>query len=246
MIEYYGVSDTGLHRNNNQDSYLLVSNEYGDFLALVCDGIGGANAGDVASKEVVDYFEKIFKTSGPFNSLTHFKNYMESELYNANKHLFELANSNSEYYGMGTTLTGIAISKFGILCFNAGDSRTYGLKDKKLYRLTKDHSLVNQLLDNGEITLEESINHPKKHYLVKAVGVWEKVEFDIIEVKPMNYYMLCSDGLCGYVSDNEITYIMDNLEFDTCQKKAIALKDIALSKGGYDNITVVVVKYENS
>lgn len=242
MIDYYSVTDKGLHRLNNQDSYLTITNESGDFLALVCDGIGGAKAGDVASKESVNYLEKVFKTSGPFNSLKHAKNYIENELINANKHVFNLANSNIDYYGMGTTVTGILVTSFGILTINAGDSRTYGLKDKKLIRLTNDHTLVNQMIENGEITYEESLTHPKKHYLVRAVGVWDNIEFDINEVDKMDYFMICSDGLCGYVSDEEIDYVMDSLEFDTCKKKAIALKDLALNKGGFDNITVIVVK----
>lgn len=246
MIDYYSVTDKGLHRLNNQDSYLTIKNDYGDFLAVVCDGIGGAKAGDVASKETVKYLEKVFKTSGPFNSLKHAKNYIENELINVNKYIFNLANSNEDYYGMGTTVTGILITSFGVLSLNAGDSRTYGLKDKKLTCLTKDHTLINQMIENGEITKEESINHPKRHFLIRAVGVWESVEFDVNEVPVMDYYMICSDGLCGYVDDSEIIYVLDSLEYDTCKKKAEALKNMALNKGGYDNITIIVLKYENS
>lgn len=246
MIDYYCVTDKGLHRTTNQDSYLTIFNDYGDFLAVVCDGIGGSNAGDIASKETCKYLENVFKTSGPFNSIKHASNYLKSGLVNANKHVFTLGNSKKEYYGMGTTVSGILITSFGILTLNAGDSRTYSFNNKKLTRLTKDHTLVNQLLENGEITYEESINHPKKHYLIRAVGVWDNVEFDINEVINNDYFLICSDGLSGYVSDEEITYIMNSLEFDSCKKKAEALKDIALVKGGYDNITVIVVKYENS
>lgn len=242
MIESYSVTDIGLHRSQNQDSYLTLTNDYGDFLAVVCDGIGGAKAGDIASKETIEYLKKVFLTSGPFNSLKHAKNYIENELINANKYLYNLANSKNEYYGMGTTVTGILITSFGVLVLNAGDSRTYGLKNKKLIQLTKDHTLINQMIENGEITKEESINHPKKHYLIRAVGVWDSVEFDVNEVEKQDYYLMCSDGLCGYVSDEDITYVMDSLEFDTCKKKAEALKDLALSKGGLDNITVIVVK----
>lgn len=242
MIDFYCVTDKGLHRLDNQDSYLTISNDSGDFLALVCDGIGGAKAGDVASKETVKYLEKVFKTSGPFNSLTHAKNYIENELINVNMFIYNLANSNKNYYGMGTTVTGILITSFGVLSINAGDSRTYGLKDKRLVRLTKDHTLVNQMIESGEITYEESLSHPKKHYLIRAVGVWDSVEFDINEIDKMDYYLICSDGLCGYVEDDDIDYVMDSLEFDTCKKKAEALKDMAINKGGFDNVTVVVVK----
>lgn len=242
MIDFYSITDIGLYRTSNQDSYLTLSNDYGDFLAVVCDGIGGAKAGDVASKETINYLKKVFKTSGPFNSLKHASNYIESELINANKYVYNLANSNPDYFGMGTTVTGILITSFGTLSINAGDSRTYGLLNKKLIRLTKDHTLVNQLLENGDISYEESLNHPKKHYLIRAVGVWEDIDFDIKKIDNYEYYLICSDGLCGYVDDNELLYVMDSLEFDTCKKKAIALKDFALSKGGFDNITIIIVK----
>ena len=241
MIEYYGLSDVGLHRANNQDSYLTIFNSDGDFLAIVCDGIGGAKAGDVASKTVVDYFKDHFGNSS-FNSLEEANNYILHELKMANREVYALSISNPNYSGMGTTLTGVLITKFGTLSLNAGDSRTYGMLDKKLFHLTKDHTLVNQMIDNGEITYDESLTHPKRHYLVKAVGVWNDIVFDVHRVKNMDYYLICSDGLCGYCSDDEIVYIMDSLEFDTCEKKANELNRLALSKGGYDNTTVIVVK----
>ena len=195
MIEYCGVSDVGLHRKKNEDSYMATFNNDGDFLALVCDGIGGAKAGDVASKMVTDYFLSEFKSSS-FDSLEMASDYLLKHLEIINKLVFDLSISKDEYFGMGTTLSGVLITKFGILSINVGDSRTYGFLDKKIFRLTNDHTLVNQMLQNGEISYKESINHPKRHYLVRAIGVFESVEFDIHKVKDMDYFMICSDGLC--------------------------------------------------
>lgn len=241
MIEYCGVSDVGLHRKKNEDSYMATFNNDGDFLALVCDGIGGAKAGDVASKMVTDYFLSEFKSSS-FDSLEMASDYLLKHLEIINKLVFDLSISKDEYFGMGTTLSGVLITKFGILSINVGDSRTYGFLDKKIFRLTNDHTLVNQMLQNGEISYKESINHPKRHYLVRAIGVFESVEFDIHKVKDMDYFMICSDGLCGYVSDEEIIRIMNSYEYNSCKDRANALLDFALLKGGYDNISVIVIK----
>ena len=242
MISYFGKTDIGLHRQTNQDSYLAIQNKYGDFLGLVCDGIGGARAGDVASGETVKYFEKSFKKSGPFTSLDDVRNYISYHLKKANQRIYDLSVSHKEFDGMGTTLTGIIITNFGILSINIGDSRVYGFLDRKSFRLTNDHTLVNKMLQNGEITYEESINHPQKHYLVRAIGVWNEVECDIHEVKDMDYFVLCSDGLCGYVDDDEINGVVYHSNETTCEGKCQDLINLALLKGGYDNVTVVVVK----
>lgn len=242
MTEYYAISDVGLKRPENQDSYLTIENRYGDFLGVVCDGIGGAQAGDVASGEAVKYLSEVFGDSGPFHTIEEAKEYLNKQLTLANKRVYDLARKNASLKGMGTTVTGIFISKCGILTFNAGDSRVYGVLDKKLFRLTTDHTLVNQMLEKGEITIEESIDHPMKHYLVRAVGIAAKVEFDIHPIKDMDLYLLCSDGLCGYVSDDEMLEILNDDNYDTCHKKCDELLKLALLKGGYDNITVVVAR----
>ena len=242
MIEYYAMSDVGLKRPINQDSYLTITNKYGDFLGAVCDGIGGANAGDVASGELVKFLASEFVESNEFKDKQKAKEYLNDKLTLANKRIYDLANKNVELKGMGTTVTGILLNDKMVISFNAGDSRVYGFVDHKIFRLTVDHSLVNQMLAKGEITYEESLNHPMKHYLVRAVGILSKVEFDIHSVKKMDYYLICSDGLCGYVSDEEILAIMDDDKLDSCKKKCEKLVELALLKGGYDNISVIVVK----
>ncbi len=244
MIDFYCISDTGLHRSCNQDSYVTCTNKNGDFLALVADGIGGGRAGDVASQKTVQYIDKYFNSLS-FNSLDDAKEKITVLLKNANKYVFDLSMSNVDYFGMGTTLTGILITAYGCLSINVGDSRTYGIVDKKLFRLTNDHTYVNQMLEKGEITYKESLTHPKRHYLTRAVGVFDDVEFDIHKVKDMDMFLLCSDGLCGYMQDNEIMNILDSLEYDSLKKKGDALIDKALKKGGFDNVTVVLVAYEN-
>lgn len=238
---YSCISDIGLIREKNQDSYLVIQNEYGDLLAIVADGIGGGKAGEVASGETIKYFNEIFKESGPFDSLQQAIDFLNYHIEKVNKKVYEMSLTNENYYGMGTTVTGIMITSKGNLSLNVGDSRVYGFLDNKLFKLTTDHTLVNQMLEKGQITYEESINHPKRHYLVKAIGIFDYMKGDVHKVKDMDYYLVCSDGLHGYVDEDEIINIINN-ENKTIEDKVIELKDIALLKGGYDNITVVLIK----
>ena len=240
-MDYYCITDIGLLREKNQDSYLALYNEHGDFLALVADGIGGGKAGEVASGETIKYFEFAFKDSGPFSTLEDVISYLNFHISMVNKHIHDLSLKYKEYEGMGTTLTGIMITQHGTVSINCGDSRVYGFIDDLVVHLTKDHTLVNQMLENGEISFTESINHPKRHYLVKAIGVYNEVEADVHKVKKMDYYLICSDGLHSYVNDKEIQQIVVD-QNRSVQEKTEDLKDLALLKGGYDNVTAILVK----
>lgn len=239
-MEYYGLTDQGLVRSKNQDSYIAISNRYGDFLFVVADGIGGGKAGEVASEETTKYFEKIFKDCGPFSNLRDAQEFLEYHLKKCNSYVFNMSLSDDKYSGMGTTITGAMITKHGILSLNCGDSRVYGFLDNKIFRLTDDHTLVNQMLKKGQITIEEAINHPKRHYLVKAIGIFQTVKCDVHRVKDMDYYLICSDGLHSYVSDEEISNIV--ISNKTVEEKANELKDLALLKGGFDNITLILAR----
>ena len=240
-MDYFCITDTGLVREKNQDSYIAISNSYGDFLVLVADGIGGGKAGEVASGETIKYFDDNFKKSGPFERVEDAINYMSYHIGCANRHVHELSSRYEEYAGMGTTLTGVLMTKHGTISINCGDSRVYGFIDDLCIHLTSDHTLVNQMLEKGQITYEESLNHPKKHYLVKAIGIYPVCSADVHKVKDMEYYLVCSDGLHSYVSDDEITKIVTD-PWKTVSQKTIELKDLALLKGGYDNVTIVLVK----
>ncbi|MBQ6493815.1 MAG: serine/threonine-protein phosphatase [Erysipelotrichaceae bacterium] len=240
-MDYYCITDTGLLRDKNQDSYIAITNTYGDFLVLVADGIGGGNAGEVASGEVIKYFDEVFKESGPFASIEDVINYLNYHVSAANKRVYDYSVKYREYKGMGTTLTGVLLTANGTVSINCGDSRVYGFIDEMMVQLTVDHTLVNQMLEKGQITYEESINHPKKHYLVKAVGIFDKCSADIHKVKDMDYYLVCSDGLHAYVDEEQIAKIVLDKE-KTVRQKVEDLKDLALLSGGYDNITVVLIE----
>ena len=239
-MKYSSLTDIGLHRKKNQDSYCSIKNEYGDFLAIVCDGIGGGKAGDVASGETVKYFINEFKKSGPFSSLDDAISYMKNKITIINENVYKLSNKYNEFKGMGTTLTGVLMTSFGTLCINIGDSRVYGFKNKNIYHLTKDHTLVNDMLDNGEITYSQASNHPKKHYLVKALGVLNTVEADIYKIEDFDYLLICSDGLHNMVDETDLIHIVTTKRY-VIEKKCSELIKLALVNGGYDNITVIVI-----
>lgn len=240
-MEFACVTDVGLVRDKNQDSYIAINNNYGDFLLLVADGIGGGKAGEVASGELIKYFDNEFKSSGPFDKISDAINYLIYHVNQANKCVYDLSLQKEEYSGMGTTLSGILITNNGTISINCGDSRVYGLIDNMLIHLTVDHTLVNKMIEDGEITYEQSLNHPKRHYLLKAIGIFDKVEPDIHKVRDMDYYLICSDGLHSYVSDEEIKNVILNEE-TSVKDKVNSLKVLALSKGGLDNITIILVK----
>lgn len=242
MIEYYALSDVGLRRKNNQDSYLSIENKNGDFLGMVCDGIGGGKAGDVASGEVVKYFKDKFENAKAFKNDNNMIDFLKKELTEVNKKIFDLGNKYADLSGMGTTATGVLINEKETVVFNVGDSRVYGIKNNEIYQLTVDHTYVNQMIKMGKMTYEESLNHPKRHYLIRAIGVFEKIEYDINPVDKMDYYLICSDGLSAYSSEKEILKIMNDDNLKSCKDKCEELLKLALFKGGYDNITVVVVK----
>lgn len=240
-MKHYCLTDIGLHREKNQDSYCTVSNTNDDFLAIVCDGIGGGKAGDVASGETVKYFLNEFKKNNGFNSLKEASQYIVDCIKACNSEIYKLSTKYAEYAGMGTTLTGVLITDKGILSINVGDSRVYGYADGKDCRLTVDHTLVNDMLANGEISFEESLTHPKRHYLVKAIGVWDDIEPDVHKIQKMDYYLICSDGLYNYIDSDEMNKIMNDYTL-TVEEKANALLKRALLNGGYDNITVIVIE----
>lgn len=239
-MNYYCLTDIGLHREKNQDSYCAIKNTKGDLLAIVCDGIGGGKAGDVASGEVVKYFINSFEKNEGFETITDAEDYIADCIEKTNDIVYKLSTKYEEYGGMGTTLTGILISNVGILSINVGDSRVYGYVDGKECRLTVDHTLVNDMLAKGEISYEEAINHPKRHYLVRAIGVWESVTPDIHKVQEMDDYLICSDGLYNYIDSNELSLIMTDVSLSSDEKANRLLKK-ALLNGGYDNITIIVV-----
>lgn len=243
-MRFTSLSDIGLIRKKNQDSYVCVYNDNDDVLFLICDGIGGAKAGEVASFEIVKYFSEIFSENKGFKDEQEAITYLKYHTKIASNKVYELSLTNKSYEGMGTTIAGLLISSVGNFVINAGDSRVYGMKNGKLIQLSQDHTLVNELIQRKVITEDEAKVHPKRHYLTRFLGVFEDASADVYAISDLNdYYLLSSDGLHGYVPIEQMQNIISDKSFSLSQRAQFLLKS-ALAKGGYDNITLILVDME--
>lgn len=238
-VRFYGLSDTGLVRAINQDSFCATYNINNDFLAVVCDGIGGGKAGDVASQLACDVMRDAFLKNPDLNNDDKVRRWLKAAIKKANDIIFMQSSSHRSQNGMGTTMVGVIATNCYTYVFNIGDSRAYGLYDD-LIALTEDHNLLNDLIKSNEISPEEAKGHPKRHVLTNALGIWNDVHVDIARIDD-DYLMLmlCSDGLHGYVSEKDIKKIL--LGAKGLKQKTRELIDEALNAGGYDNITVILM-----
>lgn len=234
-------TDKGIVRENNQDSYTCGELSGGAAFAVVCDGMGGAAEGAFASSEAVKIIrEKI--SSGYKNGMSDIsvKALLVSALENANKHIYLLSLTDEKYYGMGTTaVAAIATDEF-VYIAHVGDSRAYLITDGKANQLTRDHSVVQNMLENGEITPDEVEGHPKKHIITRAIGVDSELRVDFCQEQfdEETLILLCSDGLTNYVTDAEIVKLTSEGSYF---EYAGRLVDLALKNGGGDNVTVVAL-----
>ena len=230
------VSDIGMVRNLNEDYAKYL--ECNDFkIYVVADGMGGHNAGEVASKMaaegIVNYVGENFSENTKDVVL---KNAIEK----VNKDIYFHSLKNDCLNGMGTTITACLITKDWIKIANVGDSSCFGITNNEIIKITKDHSLVQELVDSGSISENEAANHPKKNLITRAIGTSDKVNVDIFDIIENKYdkYVLCSDGLTNELTKEDIIKVI-NEEKDlslACER----LVNIAKYKGGRDNITVLL------
>lgn len=236
-------TDTGKVRSNNQDSYAAGEFTSEVSWAVVCDGMGGATGGNIASETAVKVIsEKI--TSGFHEGMNDnsIKHLIVSSVEAANATVNSMAKNNESLMGMGTTTVVAIISVDTLYIAHVGDSRIYILNDKTIRQITTDHSIVQLMVDNGEITPEEAKSHPKKNVITRALGVEETVRIDYSQetLGKDEIVLLCSDGLTNYVSDEDILDICNNTDSFNL---ADILVETANNNGGGDNITVVSLAY---
>ncbi len=244
-MKYYGITDRGKLRRSNQDSYVIATNQTGDVFAMVCDGIGGGKGGDVASRIAVSYFSMAFSENEGFSSAEETEAWVREQVDSANARIFETGRNMPELHGMGTTLSGVLITKHGRYVVNIGDSRTYSYTSAGYFRLlTEAHTLVNDMLKHGELTPEQAEKFPRKNVLTNALGVWEKVHADIfVHNEELSGFLICSDGLHGYVEESVIRTIVLDRETDPALRVR-RLYQAAMDAGGYDNITAILIDLE--
>lgn len=239
-MRYRSATNIGLRRDENQDA---VRCEYfgHNLLAVVCDGMGGERAGKEASTLAIEEFFQRF-SAGYSESLSddEIRKLLSSSISAANSVIYTKARFDFKNFGMGTTCVAAYVNSKTAFIVNVGDSRAYLITDSGLHRVTTDHNVAFLLYEQGKITEEEIENHPQKHMLVRAVGVEKTVSVDtfILDYEDKISLLLCSDGLSGYCSDDEIYDVINDADFDNVADELI---DLALRKGGRDNITVAVI-----
>ena len=234
VVEAVQLTDTGRQREANEDSYFSRAP-----LFAVADGMGGAQAGEVASKVAVEAFEPIRGDEYPPEELLR----LTAEL--ANHRIYELAQGDSSRSGMGTTLTAALVNGDDISFGHVGDSRAYVWRDRKLKQITNDHSLVEELRRQGRLTRDQAAEHPQRSVITRALGPEPKVEVDTMtfHARPGDVILLCSDGLTTMLTDEDVAAILSR-EGDL-QRTARRLIRAANDRGGRDNITVVLFRLED-
>ena len=238
-MQIKAISDIGLYRECNEDACLYDYFGEKDGYIVVCDGMGGASGGKVASNACATAVsEAIKKGYRPRMTVKAAKNLLESAITKANYQVYQKAQSDPYLHGMGTTIVAAIILKNIAVIAYVGDSRAYALNSQGIIQLTKDHSLVQLMLDEGKITEEEAKTHPDRNIITRAVGVvnFVDVDFEIVDFGVGDKLLLCTDGLSGSVEDNELIEIINN-DINSSTEKLV---ERALQNGSKDNITVVL------
>lgn len=243
-MEFWGITDSGKLRKHNQDIYRVIHSRKSDAVVMaVCDGMGGARAGNVASTLAVDIFiDYMGKYLDSFECQSDVRERLIEAAVVANATVFERSFQDEEYAGMGTTLIASVSTKNGDVISNVGDSRAYHITSERITQISKDHSVVEDLIDRGEITRLEALTHPSRNLITRVLGTSQYESPDIFELnlKKDEFLLLCSDGLSNIVSEEEIFNQLQNNE--TVRESCEALLELALSRGAPDNVTTVIFR----
>jgi protein phosphatase len=228
-------SDTGRQRRDNEDSAFARAPVF-----VVADGMGGAQAGEVASRIAVEAFQQGLPDAGSAEER------LAERTREANRRIHDLSQAEHERAGMGTTLTAAYLDDSNVAIAHVGDSRAYLFRDGELQRLTKDHSLVDELVRQGKLTEEQAAEHPQRSIITRALGPEPTVEVDTwsYPVKPGDVLLLCSDGLTSMISEEQVSSVLAST--DDLDAAAQGLIDAANAAGGRDNITVVLFRVEDA
>ena len=243
MKSYY-LTDTGKVRSHNEDSVTIVRNGSGEYLLVVADGMGGHRAGEVASSLAVTHLGKRFSSMSSIGSMLDAVNWLNDNVSEINEAILEYAKNHFDSTGLGTTLVLALLTKDYLIFGNIGDSSGFVLKNHKLHKGTHDHTLVNLLVEAGDLTEEEAKVHPKRNVLMKALGASEKVDLDIFEVeKDVDGLLLCSDGLTTMMTKEQVEKILE--EDLTIEEKVSKMIKKCNARGGNDNISVALLEMKS-
>lgn len=241
MMNYFAKTDIGQMRQKNQDQASVAVNKKNQLLAVVCDGMGGHKSGEIASRLVMDHIMGCFKSNPAFLNEGEVKLWILETIMQSNTIVKKMAHGNKEHEGMGTTVVLAIVMENTLYVSHVGDSRAYLCDEKEIVQVTKDHTLVNALIDQGAITKEEAKNHSQKNVLLQAVGASDEVLPSFYSADFTNKtLLLCSDGLYNTVEETKIFDILN--EKMSVNQKVAKLIDHANSQGGQDNIAVSLIE----
>lgn len=241
-MQSWGLSDPGCVRKQNQDAYRIESLDRNTLLCVVCDGMGGAKSGNIASTLAVEVFvEEIRRSWVPGMESDRIDLMLRSAVKLANFTVYDQAAQFEEFDGMGTTLVAVLVRGNRATVVNVGDSRAYGINRTGIQQISKDHSLVQVMVDRGDLTAEVAKTYPGKNYITRAIGTEPVVMCDIFHwsVSKGDFLLLCSDGLSNLMDDQEILFeVVHGVNKHQCCKR---LLNIAKSRGAPDNVTSVLI-----
>jgi len=241
-MEAWGRTDPGKVRSQNQDYFRIDRFSDGSLLAVVCDGMGGAKAGDIASHLACEVFANdLIEMYDPRLSEDQLAGILDSAVTLANRAVHEQAQSSEDFNGMGTTLVAALVRPNVAYLVNVGDSRGYFIASSYIGPITMDHSVVEMMVQRGEITREEARNYPGKNLITRAIGISESVLCDLYRqpLQEGESILLCSDGLSNVIADQEILFEIEygGEKASVCER----LVDIALERNAPDNVTSVLI-----
>ena len=244
MIKVWALTDVGLVRHQNQDAYGVENAaDSGQTICVVCDGMGGPKGGDIASKIAVDSFVSTVKANlRPHMTPEQIREVASYATSVANPDIRRAAEENPALRGMGTTLVSAISYGEGVVVSNVGDSRAYLINREGIQRISKDHTLVETLVDRGDITEDEARTHPQRNYITRALGPESSTLCDgfIVPFATGDFILLCTVGLVSTVSDQEMQYeILYGEDLDHCLER---LLDISKRNGAADNVTAVLMQ----
>ncbi len=236
--EHTSISRIGKQRTDNEDAVGIFEYDYGNLIVL-CDGLGGNKAGEIASGLAVETVHNAFENSNEPDFLVRIKD----SIIKANNSVFEQSSNNKDLSGMATTIEVLFLMDDNAYWGHVGDSRIYFSKNGKLKQLTKDHSLIQKLLDEGYLTVKQAENHPNRNIIMRALGDSEEIEVDLskqkLNEKDDFKFFVCSDGVTSVISDNELQKFLTQENLDSITD---GLSDLIEDRGAPDNYTFAIIK----
>ena len=241
-MQSWGLTDPGCVRKQNQDAYKMVQLDRSTLLCVVCDGMGGAKSGNVASQLAVDVFvQEVSRCWKMLMDQDRIDQALQSAVKLANSEVYDQSRQIEEFSGMGTTLVAAVIRGKKVTVAHVGDSRAYHIDEEGIRQITSDHSLVQLMVDRGDLTPELARTYPGKNFITRAVGTETSVICDLshLEVAKGDYLLLCSDGLSNMMDDQEILFeVVHGVNKAHCCRR---LLEIAKNRGAPDNVTSVLI-----